>query len=364
MRKWQELRWERRYRHEEENLLNQAMLVAVIGIIIILIVRLPISYALFSTYEQTPPVSFRAATFEENINVRPGNSKTNDSPGDPGPAFDVASMVNGQIYLDFGTYPAGNNRNFPSVLIITNISSRTLYLDWYLTGDLAAFFDTQSGLIEIGHDEEYELGFKLNTNPDDFPGDYNGTLHISTMNGFIACEIPVKLNIYENKNKDGKKIGILSDKKSDDGEDPEPETEVDGDDDAESEKSTENEDNNEQRPDDSVVSDDEDNNQNPEGDIDEQDNHTSDDPDNKNADDISSDEDQELEVDQESQDSQEPDEAQESQDDKDSDASSDGDKEQTEQESVNPDSDSGESAGNPGNSDTDNSDEKDDEGGE
>ena len=345
MRKWQELRWERRYRHEEENLLNQAMLVAVIGIVIILIVRLPISYALFSAYEQAPPVSFRAATFEENISIRPGNSKTNDSPGDPGPAFDAASMVNGQIYLDFGTYPAGNNRNFPSVLIITNISSRTLYLDWYLTGDLAAFFDTQSGLIEIGHDEEYELGFKLNTNPDDFPGDYNGTLHISTMNGFIACEIPAELNIYENKDKEVKKIGILSDKKSDDGEDSELKTEVDGDDDAESEKSDENEDNN----------------QNPEGDIDEQDNHTSDDPDDKDPDDLSSDEDQEPEVDQ---DSQKPDEAQESQNDKNSDASTDADKDQSEQKSVNPDPDSGESADNSDNSDTDNSDEKDDEGGE
>jgi len=330
MRKWQEQRWQRRYRQEEEYFLNQLILAAVIGIFSILIIRLPISYALFSTYDQVSPVSFRAATFSENISVRPGNSKTNDSPEDPGPAFDVASIINGEIYLDFGTYPAGNKRNFPSVLIITNISSKPLYLDWYLAGDLSVFFDTQSGLIQIGPNEEYELELKLNTHPDDFPGDYNGILHISAMNGFIAYEIPAELNIYEKKDKNRDKSEILPGKKGDD----------------------------------------KDNNENSEGDIDEEKSHSIDEPDDKDLDDSladeaqESDDAQEPDEAQESDEAQEPDEAQESDQAQESDetqetnSSTNEDKGQSEHKSGNPDANTFEADDNHNESDTDNSDEK------
>lgn len=290
MRKWQEERWQRRYRKEQKNLLDQIILVALIALILVLIIRLPISYALFSAYDQTESVSFRAATFPENIEIQPGKSKTNDSPGNPGPAFNVASIVDGQIYLDFGTYPAGNKRSFPSVLIITNISFRTLSLDWYLTGDLASFFDTQSGFIEMEPNDEYELGLKLNTCVDDLPGNYSGTLIISAMNGFISYEVPAALTLYEEKEIKIDKLEELPDGQAEHGKDSGQENEADdgnedGDEDGDEdddgdEDGDEINDINGQDPDesqdqhniedDSVVNDEEENEHDPEGEIDEE----------------------------------------------------------------------------------------------
>lgn len=279
MRKWQEERWQRRYRKEQKNLLDQIILVAVIALILVLIIRLPISYALFSAYDQTDSVSFKAATFPENIEIQPGKSKTNDSPGNPGPAFNVASIVDGQIYLDFGTYPAGNKRSFPSVLIITNISFRTLSLNWYLTGDLASFFDTQSGFIEMEPNDEYELGLKLNTSSDDLPGNYSGTLIISAMNGFISYEIPADLSIHAKKNMKIKKLEELPHGQADLGKDSGRDEEADDGNDAGDEDVDEINDINGQDPDesqdqhiedDSVVNDEEENEHDPEGEIDEE----------------------------------------------------------------------------------------------
>jgi hypothetical protein len=196
MRKWQELKWQRRYRQEQEKLLDQIILAGVLALILTMIIRLSISYVLFSTYAHTEPINFKATTFSENIEINPGKSKTTDNPVFPGPAFKVASIVDGQIYLDFGTYPVGNRRNFSSVLIITNVSFRTLSLNWYFTEDLASLFDVKSGLIEIEPNEEYELGFKLYTSHGDLPGNYSGNLIISAMNGFISIEIPAELSIY------------------------------------------------------------------------------------------------------------------------------------------------------------------------
>jgi hypothetical protein len=156
--------------------------------------QLPSTKAYFTDREVTQ-ATFRATSFADNLLLYPGNSKTNDSPGDPGPAFDVAQIVAGQIYLDFGTYPAGNNRNFPHVLTLKNTGNRTLTLRWHFSGPLAQHFETQDEDITLGPGTKVELGFKLDTGPADAAGEYFGTWHLSALNGFITGELPVRLRL-------------------------------------------------------------------------------------------------------------------------------------------------------------------------
>ncbi|MBT9173548.1 MAG: hypothetical protein DDT21_01949 [Syntrophomonadaceae bacterium] len=155
---------------------------------------LPATRAYFTDRAEAEPHTFRATTFADNLALAPGNSNTNNSPGNPGPAFDVAQTVGGQIYLDFGTYPAGNNRNFPSVLVVSNIGDRLLTLDWHFCGVLAPFFK-QAGPVSLAPGRQAVLDFKLDTGPDAQPGEYQGMLYLTALNCFIIAEIPARLGL-------------------------------------------------------------------------------------------------------------------------------------------------------------------------
>ncbi|MBS3943070.1 MAG: hypothetical protein KGZ32_02335, partial [Dethiobacter sp.] len=157
-----------RRRQEARNKYCKALGPAAVLALLCCLPLLPTTGAYFTDRAETE-ASFRATTFADNLALIPGSSKTNDSPGDPGPAFHVAQTVSDQITLDFGTYPAGNKRNFPSVLVVNNTGNRLLILNWRFCDNLAPFFEQQEGLISIAPGEEYTLGFKLDTHPGDQP---------------------------------------------------------------------------------------------------------------------------------------------------------------------------------------------------
>ncbi|MBT9147362.1 MAG: hypothetical protein DDT32_01116 [Syntrophomonadaceae bacterium] len=187
------------YRHRQEKilLLQKISWMLVAAFSLSFLSSLPGTYAFFTSRAETGPVSFSAATFEGNLALAPGKCLTNDSPGNPGPAYLVAQLVAGQIYLDFGTYPVGNNRNFPSVLLIDNISTRPLSLHWHFSANLAPFFDSQAAPITVNPGKRIELDFKLDSKPTDLAAEYLGTLHLSALNGFISRELPVRLRLAE-----------------------------------------------------------------------------------------------------------------------------------------------------------------------
>jgi hypothetical protein len=185
----------RRRREAINNLRKVGMAVSAI-VLLWFIWQLPSTKAYFIDQEETQSF-FRAATFDDNLLIFPGKTKTNDSPGDPGPAFLVAQNVSGQIYLNFGTYPPGNNRNFPHVLTVRNIGDRTLSLRWRFTEALTQHFETQDEDIILGPGAEIELGFKLDTSPQDQPAEIFGALHLSALNGFITTELPARLRLAD-----------------------------------------------------------------------------------------------------------------------------------------------------------------------
>ena len=158
------------------------------------------TYALFTDEAVTESIYFRATTFTDNFIITQGKAKTNNSPSEPGPAFPVAEMVDGNIVLDFGTYPVGNNRNFPETLIVENISDNDITLSWSFDGSIGYFFDNGE-MHSIGPGEYAELDFKLDSTPSDLAGDYSGTLTLSGINGFIYVEIPARLNLVEGRKK-------------------------------------------------------------------------------------------------------------------------------------------------------------------
>lgn len=205
MNKLQQRRQSHRRRQEAINNLRKAGRAAATIILLWLMWQLPATKAYFTDVAETEPVTFRATTFADNLAIYPGKSQTNNSPGNPGPAFNVAQIVSGQIYLDFGTYPAGNNRNFPQVLILKNISAdRHLTIEWHFSGTLAALMEAQEGALNIAPGEVSNLGFKLDTDPKALPGVYTGALHLSSLDGFITAEIPASLHLAEKSDKDKK----------------------------------------------------------------------------------------------------------------------------------------------------------------
>ncbi|MBS4007220.1 MAG: hypothetical protein KGZ45_02170 [Clostridium sp.] len=200
----------------------QACWVAAIILLFYFVWQLPVTIAYFTDREETQ-AAFRATSFAENLTISPGKSKTNDSPGNPGPAFKVAKSVNEQIYLNFGTYPSGNNRNFPHVLTVKNIGDRILTLNWYFSESLAQHFETQNEEVILEPGDKIELGFKLDASSD-APGEYFGSLHLSALNGFIIRELPARLRLAET-GKDDK------DDKDDDGKEKDKDKDKDDDDD-------------------------------------------------------------------------------------------------------------------------------------
>jgi len=169
---------------------------------------LPTTSAYFTSRAESEAAHFSATSFADNINLYPGKSKTNDSPTSGGPAFPVAQLVDSQIYLDFGTYPAGNKRNFPEVLILENISSRSLLLSWHFSDNLAPFFAPWQGSVSVEAGQQSDLGFKLDSDPDDIADEYAGTLHISAMNGFITYELPVRLRLVKQTGSRGRNVQV------------------------------------------------------------------------------------------------------------------------------------------------------------
>lgn len=206
MSRLQQRRQSHRRRREAINNLRKAGRAAAVIVLLWFMWQLPSTLAYFT--DRTEAQSFfRATSFADNLALFPGNSKTNDSPGDPGPAFNVAQIVAGQIYLDFGTYPAGNNRNFPSVLVVTNIGARLLSLNWSFSANLAPFFE-QNGSVSIAPGEKATLGFKLDTRPGDQPGEYLGTLYLSALDGFITAELPARLRLAAKKSGKGQQATV------------------------------------------------------------------------------------------------------------------------------------------------------------
>jgi len=193
-----------RRRRELPNKLRKAGWLAAAAVLFCFLLQLPATGAFFTDKAETDEFSFRATTFADNLALTPGDSKTNDSPEDPGPAFYVAQTSDGQITLNFGTYPAGNNKNFPAVLVVRNIGGRALTLNWSFCGVLAPFFEQQEGSVTVALDGESALGFKLNTNPQYRHGEYHGTLHLSALGGFITAELPVRLHLAAKQEKDAK----------------------------------------------------------------------------------------------------------------------------------------------------------------
>ena len=160
----------------------------------------PSTYALFTDEAVTESIYFRATTFSDNFIITPGKAMTNNSPSEPGPAFRVAQFVDGNIVLDFGTYPVGNNRNFPNTLIVENISDRIITLSWRFDGSISYLFE--SGEIHsIGPGEKVELDFKLDSTPSDQAGVYPGTLVLTAFNEFISWEIHARLSLVEGRKK-------------------------------------------------------------------------------------------------------------------------------------------------------------------
>jgi hypothetical protein len=197
---------QRRQRHRRRlearqkaiNNLCQAGRFAAVIVLLWFMWQLPATKAYFTDRDMTQ-ATFRSTSFAENLLLYPGSSKTNDSPGEHGPAFAVAQIVAGQIYLDFGTYPAGNNRSFPHVLTLKNTGNRTLTLRWHLSGPPAQHFETQDEDIILVSGTEVKLAFKLDTDPADAAGEYIGTLHLSALDDFITGELPVRLRLAASK---------------------------------------------------------------------------------------------------------------------------------------------------------------------
>ena len=159
------------------------------------------TYALFTDEAETESILFRATTFADNLTITPGKAMTNNSPSEPGPAFRVAQFVDGNIVLDFGTYPVGNNREFPNTLIVENISDRIITLSWRFEGCIKGYFFESSGIHSIRQGEYAELGFEIDSKPSDQAGDYSGTLILTAFDGFISWEIPARLNLVEGRKK-------------------------------------------------------------------------------------------------------------------------------------------------------------------
>lgn len=195
-----------RRRRESINKLRAAVWLLSVAVLFCFPLLLSATGAYFTDRAETH-ATFRATTFGDNLALAPGNSKTNNSPGNPGPAFSVAQTVGGQIYLDFGTYPAGNNRNFPAVLVVRNTGERPLTLNWHFSGSLAPFFESQDQEIILAPGSAVDLGFKLDTRPSDQPGEYFGTLYLSALDGFIAAELPARLRLAADQGNSGNNQG-------------------------------------------------------------------------------------------------------------------------------------------------------------
>lgn len=186
---------------------NKLICCVLVAVLTYISSQLPVTKALFTDQEVSENNTFTAATFDGAVQLLPGDSKTNDSPRKGGPAFYVAQAVNGKIHLDFGTYPVGNNRNFPSVLRIINISDRDLNIGWQFCSNIEAFFEAAQGFIVLAPTEEYILGFKLNTNPKGISGEFVGSLRILAIG--YSTDLPLRLNIVEKRGRDG---GVKDDK--------------------------------------------------------------------------------------------------------------------------------------------------------
>jgi len=194
-----EQRRQRQLRHQEA--LREVAIVALLVSLVALLYlppELPIAGAKFTSWGFSRGV-IQTGDASSGLALSPGRSMTNDSPGDAGPAFPVAQRSGWQISLDFGTYPAGNNRYFPHVLTVHNSSGWATAVQWYFSGAVAPFIVSEGQIAAMSPGSTVDLGFTLSSKPNDVAGEYVGTLHIVTDTGLVLAALPVRLRLAELK---------------------------------------------------------------------------------------------------------------------------------------------------------------------
>jgi|GEM_PF-1879179 len=194
-----EQRRQRQLRHQEA-LREWAIVALLVSLVALLYLppELPIAGAKFTSWGFSRGL-LRTGDAASGLALSPGRSMTNDSPGDAGPAFPVAQRSGWQISLDFGTYPAGNNRYFPHVLTVHNSSGWATAVHWYYSGAVASFIISDGQSAQMSPGSSVDLGFTLDSKPSDNAGEYVGTLHIVTDTGLVLAALPVRLRLAEPK---------------------------------------------------------------------------------------------------------------------------------------------------------------------
>lgn len=193
---------QRRQRHlhtqESWRALGKVVLLLSLVALLLLPPKLPMVGAKFTSWGLSQG-ALRSGDSSYSLSLHLGSSMTNDSPGDPGPAFRVAEWRDGQLSLDFGTYPVGNNRNFPQVLVVHNASGWSSGLHLQLSGEVAQFIAIAEPSAWIGPRGSISLGFRLASSPTDKDGEFVGTLHIVTDRGITLGALPVRLRLAKAK---------------------------------------------------------------------------------------------------------------------------------------------------------------------
>ncbi|MDI6892144.1 MAG: Ig-like domain-containing protein [Actinomycetota bacterium] len=162
------------------------------------------TYAYFTDTETSTGNIFAAACFEDAFVLSPGKSKatrTSTTPPPPHVVFPIASVdANGKLTLDFGEVPQGNSKDSPDVFRIKSIWNDTLTVQVELSDELAPLFeyievDKDISSIAISPGEEIQVATKLDVPKDAAPGDYEGHVIVSALNGFFMKRIPTLVTV-------------------------------------------------------------------------------------------------------------------------------------------------------------------------
>jgi hypothetical protein len=135
------------------------------------------------------------------LTLAPGVSKaarTGDS-GDKS-SFAIASVQSGTLRLDFGEVTAGNAKKWGSVFTIENGGVQDTQLTIVARGAFKRFVqrirlgsDPSPAVLAAGDTSAVAIDLRIPAGA--APGDYSGTIRVTTADGLFSVDIPVTLTV-------------------------------------------------------------------------------------------------------------------------------------------------------------------------
>lgn len=142
----------------------------------------------------------RALNQDNVLRLSPGSATiSGNSDGVPNKWRTIASLVNGDLILDFGYITYAYSGNVKDVFRITNLSGEAVTINLELTPEIMVFVKSalvgKSNTATLEPGEQVSVDLNLKQTPDLPIGRHSGSLLVTALNDYISFRVPAVMEI-------------------------------------------------------------------------------------------------------------------------------------------------------------------------